>query len=365
MKILHLLSAGGIGGIEVLCRDISELSKDDNEFCFLFKGGEIAAQMIERGVPVHLLYRENKIKRLSRLIKLVRKNRYDVIIVHHEGFGIYFAYLLCRFFYPKAKYIKYLHCSFEPEYFYTGSARRDKVNYWILKKAMLLSDKIIAVSEFVKKSYENEFGIAEDRFIVIYNGIRITDCFYPQSRMSEDETINILYVGRLVYTKGAHILIGAVKRLNDKGYSVELNLLGDGVQRTEYEEQAERLEIKEKIHFRGYQLDKESFYQEAHIFCCPSVWQEAFGISLVEAMQRGLICVASNVGGIAEIITDEENGYLTEAGNEQRLADTLEKVILQYRGSDLMFMRNAAKKRAEEFSIDRMIRELTEIYREG
>ena len=59
MKILHLLSGGNIGGIEMLCRDISELSHEQNEFCFLYSGGVMADEMEKKNVHVYRFYKEN------------------------------------------------------------------------------------------------------------------------------------------------------------------------------------------------------------------------------------------------------------------------------------------------------------------
>ena len=159
------------------------------------------------------------------------------------------------------------------------------------------------------------------------------------------------------------MLIEATKLLLDQGYEVELEVLGDGPDRAEYEELTEKLEIKANVRFRGYRLDKDAFLDRAHIFCYPSVWQEAFGISVIEAMQKGLVCVASAVGGIPEIITDGQDGYLVEAGDKKKLADVLKKIISDYQEDRVSAVQKAAIKRAKEFDVEKMINALSEIYR--
>lgn len=85
MKILHLMSGGSLGGIEVLCKNIADYSSHENEFAFLFSGGPIADQ-IEKTTPIYRLYENNnRIWRFIKLRKLVKRRSYDVIIAHHEG----------------------------------------------------------------------------------------------------------------------------------------------------------------------------------------------------------------------------------------------------------------------------------------
>lgn len=361
MKILHLLSGGGIGGIEVLCRDIAELSKERHEFCFLYSGGEIADEMYKKNQPVYFFYEKSMTDRIISLIKLVRREKYDTIIVHHEGLGIYSFYLILTYVFRRVKFIKYLHCSFEPEYFYKGRKAIDLLSYNILKKVLKRSDHLIAVSEFVKKSYCEECHCNSDKVSVIYNGIR----FLPgeDSNRKKSNEIRLLYIGRLIEVKGVRLLLYAVKNLISKGEKVNLTILGDGPQYEEYVQLAEQLEIKEKVDFEGYQLNKRAYYQNADVFVYPSVWQEAFGISIVEALAQGLICVASNAGGIPEIIEDGTDGFLFERGNIESLTETLVKAANTCNSTQYEEMKMTAKQKARQFDISIMIHDLQEICR--
>lgn len=365
MKILHLLSGGGIGGIEMLCRDIADKGEEQNEFCFLFAGGEIAEEIIEKGIPVYSFYKNKLYARMVKLVQLVKKERYDVIIVHHEGIGIYAFYLGLLFFFRKVKFIKYLHCSFEEKYFFQGNRAKDVLNYHILKKTLVRSDCMVAVSNFVKQSYCEEFGINKDRVKVIYNGIDVLQNVNGLCRkQSERDVTKLLYVGRLIETKGVHILLDAVKKLIDRKENVELDILGDGPMRMDYEQIAEKLGIRNKVHFRGYVLDKQKFYENADIFVCPSICQEAFGISIIEALAQGLICVASNVGGIPEIIDDGKDGFLVQSGNGSELAETLLKAKKCVKSPMHEEMQNKAIQKSQEFKVSQTINGLQKLCRE-
>lgn len=356
MKVLHLLSGGGIGGIEMLCRDIAELSSERNEFCFLYSGGAIADDMEGNHAIVYRLYASNMAIRLLKLLLLVRRNKYDVVIVHHEGIGIYLFYIILTCIFRKCRYIKYLHCSYEEKYFYRGIKWKDKLNYLVLKTAISRSSLLIAVSEFVKNTYLEEFKCDSDKMKVIYNGIRLEQqSEFIYKTVQENEPVRLLYIGRLVEVKGVRLLLHAMKKLVDAGENIELELLGDGPQREEYEQLTQKLGLGDKVRFRGYQLEKESYYDSTQIFVYPSIWQEAFGISIVEAMAHGMLCVASRSGGIPEIIDHEVNGFLFENENEEELIRVLQKAIRVCRdGSWQVYVNNACEK-VGRFDIRNMI----------
>lgn len=366
MKVLHLLSGGGIGGIEILCRDIAELSSEQNEFCFLYSGGVIADAMESNYAIIYRLYESNMAIRLLKLMLLVRRNKYDVIIVHHEGIGIYLFYIILTCFFRKCRYIKYLHCSFEEKYFYQGIKWKDRLNYFTLKTAISGSDLLIAVSEFVKNTYLEEFKCGQDKIKVIYNGIRLIQQFEPADKtVQEDEPVRLLYIGRLVEVKGVRLLLHAMKKLVDEGENIELELLGDGPQREDYEQLTQELGLRDRVHFRGYLLEKEPYYSSTQIFVYPSIWQEAFGISIVEAMAHGMLCVASRSGGIPEIIEHEVNGFLFENANKEELIRVLQKAIKVCRDECWHEYVNNAREKVGGFDIGNMIDALEAYEREA
>ena len=363
MKILHLLSGGGIGGIEVLCRDIADLSREEHEFCFLYDGGMIAEEMQKKKVPVYFLYKKNIAVRLLSLIKLVKDKRYNTVLVHHEGVGIYTFYLVLTCLFPKIKFVKYLHCSFEDKYFYQGNKVKDWLNYQALSMSLKRSEHMIAVSDFVKKSYCEEFQCDESKVSVIYNGIRIPERKESIVLKRTVEKLRLLYIGRLVEVKGIRVLLQAIKILQDKGLYVELDILGEGPQREEFEELSKEWTINDRVYFHGQQLQKQEYYDNADVFVYPSVWQEAFGISIVEAMAQGMICVASLSGGIPEIIEDGKDGFLFPIADAEALAGTIQRIMQLYNEQKEKTIMDAAKQKAREFDINKMIEKLQEVCR--
>ena len=361
MNVLHLLSGGSVGGIEMLCRDIANLSTDRNEFCFLYSGGMIADEIEQKSV-IYRYYLKNIFGRVLMLWNLVRKQKYDIIIVHHEGIGIYSFYLmLCQCF-RRIKFIKYLHCSYDEDFFCTGNKLKDRLNYQILKKTLRRSNHLIAVSKFVQNSYQGEFRIDENKISVIYNGIPQEHiCLEMNVINMKENHIRCLFIGRLVELKGLHILLQAIKKLQEMGTIIELEVLGDGPLRSEYESWVLKQGIENNIFFRGYELRKEMYFASTQIYICPSICEEAFGISIVEAQAAGLICVASRVGGIPEIILGGQDGFLFQKGDVDDLTHTLLEAIEMCKSPQCCDMQKAARQNSARFSIQQTVGKLHEI----
>ena len=137
----------------------------------------------------------------------------------------------------------------------------------------------------------------------------------------------VLFVGRLAEKKGVTYLIEAMKEIDAK-----LVIVGDGPLRKQLEEQAK--EQGEKIEFLGAKTHDElkTIYASADVFVAPSVTakdgdQEGVPTAIMEAMASGLPVVASNSGGIAELIQDEENGFLVAEKDVDGLVSQINKTL--------------------------------------
>lgn len=363
-KVLHLLTMGNIGGIEVLCRDIAAGSELDHTFCFMFGEGTIYDEMLAEGQAVISFKEYKKISR-KRVTKLRAATQdFDVIIIHHDDPFLEMYYLLLKRILPEKKYISMVHHCYDPE--------TDKQNYgfiklnikrFIVQKMFQKSNKLIFVSNAGYKSYVSDYRIDESKVEIIYNGIG-NDKLLAGSNVQKlpHHPLNILYLGRLVKLKGVSSLIDAFSRVASE-YDVILNIVGDGGERAKLEEQAKRLGIIDKVTFYGLQRDVISYLKQADIFVYPSR-TEIFGISIVEAMAFGCICIANNVGGIPEIISDGINGFLNNSNSEEELQRKMESAI-SLCGEDMrrQEMMKKARMTAELYSIDNTIKNLEVVCR--
>jgi spore coat protein SA len=155
--------------------------------------------------------------------------------------------------------------------------------------------------------------------------------FYPRSRKEPHSgDFQILFVGRLVPEKGAHNLVKAMRILREKGVPVRARIIGSvGFGSSATSDYVERLkqDAPENVEFADYisgsRLGDE--YRRADIFCCPSVWNEPFGLVNVEAMASGLPAIATRVGGIPEIFRDG-GGILIQGDSTAELVAAIEKL---------------------------------------
>ena len=157
-----------------------------------------------------------------------------------------------------------------------------------------------------------------------------TSAFGPQYRVEnyfgQEDKKAVLFVGRLAEIKGVKYLIEAMKNVD-----ANLYVVGDGPLRPELEDQAKSMS---NVIFLGSKNHKElkSIYASADIFCMPSVTakdgdQEGFGLVMLEAMASGLPVVASNSGGIPQLIKDGESGLLCEEKCAWKIANNISSLF--------------------------------------
>ncbi len=367
MKVLHLLSAGNIGGIEVLCKDIAQNNKEDNLFAFLFAGGAIEDKIRQIGAPVYSVYKEKKWnvwKRIKRLKEVLEQNQVKVVLVHNDGISILIYYLLLAALKKDIYFVRYFHSVFEEKYYYDGNVITNQLKKYLIRQSLRRSDRIVAVSECVKQSFIDHFEVDPQKMQVIYNGI--SEAFFEDTvserEKSKKDRAEIIYVGRLVEVKGIDILLDAFCRLLEKKPETILRLVGDGEERQRYQEQVRSMGMEQSVIFEGFQMEKEKYFKAADIFVYPSRCEEAFGISIVEAMAYGLLCIASKAGGIPEIIKDGQNGFLFKNEDSMDLEKKLLLAISSIEERQGQEMSLRAKETAHFFTIGNTMEQLQELY---
>lgn len=157
------------------------------------------------------------------------------------------------------------------------------------------------------------------------NVITIPNFLVESEEIQVDKKNEIVFVGRLVKSKGVDFLIRAFSKLKKNNW--KLIIVGDGPQKKSLESLVLNLNMNHKIIFKGNQKEVSSYYKRARIFAFPSL-TEGFPNALLEAMSYGLACVSFDcVSGPSEIIQDGINGFLVENGNELALVEKLNLLI--------------------------------------
>ncbi len=163
---------------------------------------------------------------------------------------------------------------------------------------------------------------------VIPDGLDLAS-FASLQRKVNPKTVRCLAIGRLIPRKGFQFLIRALPQILDKvSHNFEIEIIGDGPYREELIGLAENLGVTFYVHFTGTVPYSElpQKYREADIFILPSL-AEGMPLVVLEAMGTGLPIIASRVQGIDELVAEDVNGALFDAGDVDGLADCLVQLI--------------------------------------
>ena len=171
----------------------------------------------------------------------------------------------------------------------------------------------------------------------------------------------ILYLGRLSREKGILTLLKAHKISNCKH---RLIIAGEGLLKQQINDYIEENNIT-NVELAGFVKGQElaELVNNAHTIVVPSEWYENCPYSLLEALGKGKIVIASKIGGLPELIKDKETGYLFEVGNEQDLADKIKFVMSMKKREYNKMSRQVLKEAEEKFYWDKYIDKLLKEYK--
>lgn len=286
----------------------------------------------------------------KRWRKVLRQFRPDVVLLTSFRYAVWlFPWLEC--------YRTFLveHSAIKP-------TRSIRVAYALIANRL---HGFVAVSEFIAQHLA-AIGVSEKQISVISNGVFTSEeqkiLETRQPKVTNGVRIGI--VGQISEQKGHLCLLEAIASLRAKGLRFELWVFGNGEHSfiQKFNALATNRGVERDCHFLGYKNDRSEVFSQIDICVVPSVCCEAFGLVAAEAGGYCLPVVASNRGGLPEIVVDSKTGFLVDPENAQELAGGLERLI---RDSKLRetFGRNGRRRVFNNFSNDGMIRRYEELFR--
>ena len=271
---------------------------------------------------------QNVISYGLRMAKLVRG--FDVVVIHNEPNFLFFMKKM-----PQQTLILHMHNAhlgialFRPFY----------------RRALKKVDKVICVSDYIRRHALQYFPEYADKFIVIFNATD-PEIFKPYG----DEAVNqlrglidiqpdktyLLYVGRLTEIKGVHVLIKSFITIHAQLQHTRLIIAGSsffgGAAKTDYERSLVELAkpVSTAIIFTGFMPhDKLRYvYSAADMVVLPSVWQDPCPLVVLEAMASGTCLLSTAVGGVPEIIKNGVNGLLVNANDVEKTAKVVVEILV-------------------------------------
>jgi glycosyltransferase involved in cell wall biosynthesis len=192
---------------------------------------------------------------------------------------------------------------------------------------------VITHSKFVENIIEREFDIKPKMISYPYIGKKILG-----RKKVVKKKVDLLFMGRIDYLKGAHLLPEIASILEKKGIPYKIDVMGSGSMINKLKILSEKHRLKIQFHGFVNHMSKKflRIMEDTHILLIPSLWYEPFGIVVLEAMAFGIPVIASNRGGLKEIVTENNVGILAYP-NAEIIADEIENLIKD-------------KKRYEKFS---------------
>ena len=359
MRIMHLLASGGTGGIETLCRDYAQYSHHENTFVFLWgKDDARYLEMKENGADVTQLNASKKhLFRMLKQIDDIRKSKQIQIVVAHHAAPMEYVYLIWakKRLDSDIKTIIYAHGN--AVIMWRANRKGAAIRKKILKAAIKHADQIIAVSKSVKRSLEQYFDVSKGKIDVVYNGVDLRRFRPEEISKRRTDCVQFIYVGRLIEEKGVQFTLKALSELPSE-LKWSFQIVGDGPYRETLEAYCNQLGLEDRVRFLGTRQDVPDLLSQADVFIHMPVCEEGFGITIIEAMAMGLLCICSDNGAIPEIIKNYDNGILVKKNDTVELTHILENLIPNFQSEKYGQMRKKAIEGANNFSIQKFVSSL-------
>ena len=229
-------------------------------------------------------------------------------------------------------------------------------------------DLFVGVSRYVADRIISN-GIDTGKVRTVYNGVDL-ERFSPVQRKESyreklgirDERVKVAtFVGQLVHGKGVNTLLEAATAICGRREDILFLIAGEGILKERLMSFIREKGLEPKIRYLGQRSDAEDIYRASDICICPSVWNEAFGLVLAEAMACGVPTIASRVGGIPEVVEDGKCGYLVPPGDSAALASAIE-TLCDDDQLRISFSRHARQRAIEKFDLQDMVKNYIDLY---
>ena len=315
-KILFFIETLTGGGAEKVLRTLVN-HMDQTRF-------EITVQTVEQADPKGLLapgIRYQSINRcrtrlgkklFSLWIRLCAQLKWLYPLYIRDDYDIEVAYLECGSTKimagstdQKALKLAWVHCDLEKKEGFAEIAQQQKQYYQAF-------DKVVCVSEQVKKSFANLIGNSPEA-VVLYNVNDEQEIVQKATAFAVEKPQKMTFaaVGRLSYEKGNDRLLNACSMLREQRYDFELWLIGDGNERKRLEQQVKEQSLDRQVRFLGFQENPYPYMAAADAIVCPSRY-EGFSTVVTEALILGKPVVTTPCSGMDELLGSCEYGLITE-----------------------------------------------------
>lgn len=357
MKILQVLPALELGGVERGTVDLAVALKRRGEGAVVVSSGGALVQELEREkIPHYPLPVHQKsifiLSLVSRLAEIIQRERVDVVHARSRV-PAWVAWLACRR--TGIPLVTTCHGYYSNHF---------------LSRVMGWGRKVIVPSQVIARHMIEDFGVSPERIVLIPRGVDLTEFPFDPHKYEKPPShpYRILNVGRLSPIKGQLEFIRAVHLLRQKGMAVEASLVGsEGGGKTKYTREIDatiaRFGLEKQVLRLGTRRDIPELLKQADLLVLSSRVPESFGRVLIEAGAAGTACAATRLGGVLEIIEEGKEGLLFPPQDEVQMAEVMARLLQNRREAGDMAAR-LRQKVEKNFSLEQMTEKTLGLYRQ-
>lgn len=295
---------------------------------------------------------------MIRFRRIVKNKKINIINVHGYSGG-FFVRLACVGL-KDTRIIWTMHTNVEDMFPYRSFRQRISTFVEnIINNHKIFTDQIITVCEDSKKKLLKR-GITKVPITTIYNGIDIERFTLDEKKYDSKGKIALGFFSRLSTQKDVPLLLESIRRLVKEKKDVKLIIAGDGDQKKYVKQYIAEHRLQDYITYLDFCKNISEQFLKIDILVLPTHY-ECFPMILLEAMCTGTPVIASDVGGVSEMVKDGFNGYLVQAEN---INEFLEKINCYIEDKSLIEThgKNGKKHIKEKYSKDRMVLQYSDIY---
>lgn len=357
MNILQILPELNVGGVETGTLDLARcLVRLGHKAVVVSYGGELVKELESQGaihyqLPVHKKSLISIVRTIPRLAELIRKEKIDIVHARSRV-PAWIAYFACRR--TNTVFITTCHGFYKkhPASFIMGWGRR-----------------VIVLSNVIARHMIEDFKVPYERIRLVPRSVDLERFRYICPKDKRQEEFNVGIIGRITPIKGHLHFIKAMAKAARSVPKLKIWIVGDAPDsRQTYKDEIQvlvkRLGLWHCTEFLGVQRDIPQILSHLDALALATVTHEAFGRVIVEAQAAGVPVVATEVGGVVDIIENEKTGLLVPPADPSSMAEAIVRI---FKDKDLAvkLAENAYKKVKEKYSVGLMAENTLDIYQDA
>ena len=376
MRILQILPELNVGGVETGVVDLAkELVKNGHHSVVISNGGSLVPKLTLTGsrhyrLPVHKKSPFAILRMVVEVANIIEKEKIEIVHARSRV-PAWIAYFAAR-----GKGVSFI------------TTAHGYYNNYFFSRVMGWGKRVIVPSRVIGRHMIEDFKVKPQKIVLIPRGVDLDKFtllnnpdqvgiprqggdltgsnFNPPSFSQKSGVATIGLIGRITPGKGHLDFIKAVARVVREIPQLKVLIVGDVAPRKEkYRDEmnllVKRLGLTRYVHFLSWQKDIPKVLSQLDILVVPSTIPEAFGRVIIEAQASGVAVIATNVGGIVDIIEDRQNGILIPAQDPAKMAKAIVELI---KNKELAFSlaQKAREKVEREFGLTLMFKKTLELY---